>query len=73
VDLDGRSVSILGVGGKGNVADFARNKDKPDRPEFKAEPEWQHQQIGPLKASDVEAKYPLLSEVVTRSKGWIER
>jgi predicted ATPase len=132
VDLDGRSVSILGVGGKGNVADYAellgecgtpwcavidedrlpdgsyknnaeatveqikklqsksdellrwkidlehcfliaRNKDKPDRPEFKAEPEWQHQQIGPLKASDVEAKYPLLSEVVTGSKGWIER
>jgi putative ATP-dependent endonuclease of the OLD family len=131
VDLDARSVSILGVGGKGNVADYAellgkcgtpwcavidedrlpdgsykhnakitidrieklrskndlllhwevdlehcflisRNKDNPDRPEFKADPEWQHQQIGSLKADDVKAKYPLLFKVVTDGKSWIE-
>ena len=131
VDLDGRSVSILGVGGKGNVADYAellgkcgtpwcavldedilpdgsyknnakaaverieklrsnndlllqwkidlehcflvaRNKEKLDRPEFKANPGWQHQQIGSLDARQLEAKYPLLSGIVTRGKNWIE-
>jgi putative ATP-dependent endonuclease of the OLD family len=132
VDLDGRSVSILGVGGQGNVVDYAellgkcgtpwcavidedlladgsykkntestvqrieeicsrndklllwktdlehcfliaRNKDKPDRPEFKADPEWQHQQIAPLKIADIKQRYPHLFEVVTQAKDWIER
>lgn len=131
VDLDGRSVSILGVGGKGNVADYAellgqcgipwcavidedvlpdgshknnaqviakrieilrsksdlflqwkidlehcllisRNKARPDRPEFKADPEWQHQKIGPLNLLEIVSQYPLISDVVTQGKKWIE-
>jgi predicted ATP-dependent endonuclease of OLD family len=130
VDLDARSVSILGVGGKGNVADYVellgkcgtpwcavidedrlpdgsyknnaedaarrieklrskndellqwkvdlencfligRNKDKPDRPEHKADPDWQHQQTGKLSANDLGAKYPLLTTVVSAAEKWI--
>jgi hypothetical protein len=132
VDLDGRSVSVLGVGGKGNILDYAellgrcgtpwcavidedrlsdgsykpkakdtvarieklrsdrdellqwkvdlehcflipRNKDKPDNPEFKANPEWQYQQVGSLDTSAISSKYPLLSAVATQGKTWIER
>jgi Overcoming lysogenization defect protein-like, TOPRIM domain/AAA domain, putative AbiEii toxin, Type IV TA system len=132
VDLDGRSVSILGVGGKGNVADYAellgkcgtpwcavidddrltdgtyknnaeamvqrieklrstndeilqwsmdlehcflidRNRDKSQRPEYKADPEWQHHQIGSLSAENIKIQYPLLFAVVEAGKIWIER
>jgi putative ATP-dependent endonuclease of the OLD family len=132
VDLDGRSVSILGVGGKGNVVDYAellgkcgtpwcavidddrvtdgtyknnaeaivqrietlrstndevlqwsmdlehcfligRNRDKPQRPEYKADPEWQHQQIGSLSAENIRVQYPLLFAVVEAGKMWVER
>jgi hypothetical protein len=51
---------------------IGRNKDKPDRPEFKADPEWQHKQIGALSGVEITKKYPLLSEVVVQAKGWIE-
>jgi predicted ATP-dependent endonuclease of OLD family len=132
VDLDGRSVSILGVGGKGNVVDYAellgkcgtpwcavidqdrladgsykpnataiaqringlrskhdellqwdidlencfriaRNKEMADRADRKADPEWQHQQIGSLSMDHLKAQYPLLSAVVESGKNWIER
>lgn len=132
VDLDGRSVSVLGVGGKGNVIDYAemlgkcgtpwcaiidqdrlpdgsykpntratvqrikelqsendallqwdidlencfriaRNKNMPDRADRKADPEWQHQQIGSLSAEKIKIKYPSLFAVVEAGKLWIER
>jgi hypothetical protein len=132
VDLDGRSVSILGVGGKGNVIDYAellgkcgtpwcavvdedrlpdgsykpnaaetaqrirklqshndellqwdidlencfgmaRNKDMPNRPERKANPEWQHQQMEPLSKDDLKAQYPLLFAAVEAARKWIEQ
>jgi ABC-type cobalamin transport system ATPase subunit len=131
VDLDGRSVSILGIGGKGNVIDYAqllgrcgtpwcavidedrlpdgsykgnaedatkrvgalrstkdrlcqwridlehcllipRNKDKPDRPEFKADPEWQYKEMGQLTDVEVQANYPLFASVIDDIQKWIE-
>ncbi len=132
VDLDGRSVSILGVGGKGNVPDYVqllnsigtswcavidedrledgsfknnaeeivqrlneiktetdvilqwetdlehcyripRDTDNRDRPERKADPNWQASQIDSLKADDIEAEYPELSQVTSAAQLWIEK
>jgi ABC-type multidrug transport system ATPase subunit len=131
VDLDGRSVSILGIGGKGNVIDYARllksigtawceiidedrrpdgtyknnseetltqlqalktdedeicqweidlehcfgigrSGGRPDRPEHKADPDWQATQFTAQTNSNVESNYPKLFAVAKTARTWIE-
>jgi hypothetical protein len=54
-------------------ASRGRNRDKSQRPEYKADPEWQHQQIGSLSAENIRVQYPLLFAVVEAGKMWVER